>query len=506
MRKILFFILSFLLAFTGIRGVCTSYANSPWGGAPGQNGLNLFNLKIPVDPVLFKRNIDSVRIIDSATSCSSYDFKGLSYPDASSITTWQWSFGDGGTSIIPNPSYTYAAPGNFTVKLLVTDINGFKDSSTKDISVFSPSFDFSYSQDVCNPLLVQFFNAGKDSLNPCWSFGDGISVTGTLHPTHTYSSSGNYTVKFSIQNSGCSDSISKTISLAIIPADIIITPDTTICNGNTKQLRTVPSLSFCWSPVTYLNDPLSPNPVTSTPQNITYYFTAEVTGNNIITNGDFTSGNTGFTSQYSFANPNVTEGQYFIGASPPAWNFRMSNCGDHTTGNGNMMLINGAPEPDIEIWKQTVTVTPNTNYAFSAWIQALYPPNPAQLQFSINGRDIGNLITAGLPTCTWTQFYTTWNSGADTSSVISIINKNIQVHGNDFALDDISFAAVFIKRDSVKINVNTPFIQSINDSTICSGSQIQMNTSGAANYTWTPVSGLSNPSIALTRLLQLIVQ
>src|SRR4029079_16258020 len=79
-------------------------------------------------------------------------------------------------------------------------------------------------------------------------------------------------------------------------------PDTTICNGGTKQLRTIPSLNFCWSPITYLDDPLLPNPVTSTPKNITYYFIAEVTGKSIITNGNFNGGNTGFTSQYNFAN------------------------------------------------------------------------------------------------------------------------------------------------------------------------------------------------------------
>jgi gliding motility-associated-like protein len=397
------------------------------------------------------------------------------------------------------PAITYNTPGTYNINLTVDDGLPTQSSYCKQVVVqncCNASFDFSYEQDVCNPLSVKFSNIGTGSMNPYWSFGDGNTITGTLNPTHTYASPGNYVVKFSVQNGGCIDTVSKTISLAIIPADIIITPDTTICAGNTKQLRTVPSLSFCWSPATYLNDPLSPNPVTSTPQNITYYFTAEVTGNNIITNGNFSSGNTGFTSQYSYANPNVTEGQYFVGASPQAWNSSLSNCSDHTTGNGNMLLVNGAPTPDINVWKETITVTPNTNYAFSTWIQALYPPNPAQLQFSINGITLGNLITASLPPCTWTQFYTTWNSGNLTSATISIVNKNTQVQGNDFALDDISFAPVFIKRDSVKITVNIPFIRSVNDSTVCAGSQIQMNTTGATNYTWTPVTGLSNSSIA----------
>ncbi len=434
----------------GVNGVIVSANNDPWGATSGQNGLNLFSLKVPVDTVLFKKNIDSVKIRDSATSCSSFNFKGLGYTNVSPITMWQWSFGDGGTAYTQNTSYTYAAPGAFTVKLVVTDVNGCKDSVTRNISLLTTDFDFSYEQDVCNPLSVQFFNAGNNSLNPYWSFGDGNTLTGTLNPIHTYSSLSNYAVKFSIQNGGCIDTITKTISLAVIPADIINTPDTTICNDSTKQLRTIPSLSFCWSPVTFLNNPLSPNPVTSTKQNITYYFTAKVTGSNIIKNGNFNSGNTGFTSQYNYANANITEGQYFVGTSPKAWNSSLSNCGDHTTGNGNMLLVNGAPTPDINVWMQTVIVIPNTNYAFSTWIQALYPPNPAQLQFSVNGKGMGNFITASLPTCTWTQFFATWNSGNNTSATISIVNKNTIVQGNDFALDDISFAPVLVKRDSVK--------------------------------------------------------
>lgn len=408
----------------GINGVIIPDGNNPYGTTPGHPGINVFNLKIPIDTILFKPNIDSVRIKDSATTCTSFNFKGFGYINTSAINSWKWSFGDGGTDVTQNASHTYTTNGTYPVKLIVTDINGCKDSITRDVSTNATAFDFSYKQDICNPLSVKFTNIGAGTINPYWSFGDGNTITGTLTPNHVYTSPGNFVVKFSVQNGGCVDTITKTISLSIIPADIIITPDTTICINSIKQLRTIPSLNFCWSPTTFLDDPLSPNPVTSTPQNITYYFTAQVTGNNIINNGNFNSGNTGFTSAYNYANPNVTEGQYFVGASPQAWNASLSNCGDHTTGNGNMMLVNGDPLPDVNVWKQTVTVIPNTNYAFSTWIQALYPPNPAQLSFFINGSDIGNLITASLPTCTWTQFYTTWNSGNNTSATISIVNKN----------------------------------------------------------------------------------
>lgn len=390
-----------------------------------------------------------------------------------------------------NPAWNGTLIGSATINQTNTNCTFIADSCGV-IKTCSP--DFIYKQNICNPLSVQFFDAGSGATNVYWDFGDGSSSTNNINPVHTYVAPGNYVVKYSIQN-GCTDTIVKTISVNVLNQNIITTQDTTICFGSTKQLQSLPSLNFCWTPTTYLDNPTSANPITSTPQNITYYLNAEITGNNLITNGDFNNGNTGFTSEYAFANPNITEGQYFVGANPQAWNASLSSCKDHTSG-GNMLLVNGSPTAGVNVWKQTIAVTPNTNYAFSTWIQALWPPNPAQLQFSINGKTVGSLITASLPTCTWTQFYSTWNSGNTTSATISIVNKNTQIQGNDFALDDISFAPVFIKRDSVIITVDKPLVKTNNDTMVCSGSQIQLNTTGASLYNWTPVTGLSNAAIS----------
>lgn len=351
-------------------------------------------------------------------------------------------------------------------------------------------FDIVFEQDPCNPLKILFSAVGNGLTNPYWNFGDGTIVTGTLTPIHVYATPGNYKVQFAAQ--GFPDTLVKIISVNIITDDEILTPDTTICAGTTKQIRTKPSLSYCWTPTTFLDNPNSPNPITSTPGDITYHLVAEVTGNNLIVNGNFAAGNTGFTSGYNFANPNITEGQFFVGASPKAWNPSLDNCTDHTSGSGNMMLVNGSPLIDVNVWTQTITVSPNTNYAFSTWIQALWPPNPAQLQFSINGKVMGSVITASLPTCNWNQFYTTWNSGSTTSATISIVNKNSMIQGNDFALDDISFAPVFLKHDSVIITVEKPFVKTNSDTLVCSESSVQLNAYGAATYSWLPALGLSD--------------
>lgn len=391
---------------------------------------------------------------------------------------WNGSLGGSATINATNPSCNFTA-------------------DTCAIPPCSQKNDFSFTQNTCLPYQFTFTTASTSYENISWNFGDGSSVTGSSTVSHTYANASNYQVMMIQKYQSCVDTVTKTFSVSIQNDNqSIITPDTTICFGATKQLHSAPALSYCWSPATYLSNATVQNPVSSAPGNITYYLISEKKGNNLITNGDFNNGNIGFISAYNYAASNITEGQYFVGPSPRAWNASLSNCGDYTTGNGNMMLVNGSPTPDVKVWTQTVTVVPNTNYSFATWIQALWPPNPAQLRFSINNNDVGSLITASLPTCTWTQFYTTWNSGNATTATISIVNKNTLVIGNDFALDDISFTPIIITRDSVKITVDSPRINTTSDSAICTGSSMQIATTGALNYVWSPAGGLSNSQIA----------
>ena len=482
----------------GINGVIILDNNNPWGATPGLEGVSLLNLKLPFDDKLFKKNIDSTRIKFNISACNTINFKGFAFINKNPIIKWQWDFGDNSTAATQNNTHIFSVAGTYNIKLFVTDNTGCTDSAKTIITTTGDGpGDFSYKQNICSPLSIQFFALGATPINPKWFFGDGNTSTGVANPTNLYTAPATYTVKYITQNSSCTDTITKNIVVGFTKDDIILTHDTTICYGSTKQLLTTPALlDFCWTPTTFLNNANSPNPTTNTTVPITYYFTAAIPGNNLIINGDFNNGNTDFTSQYTYATPNTTEGQYFVGPNVQAWNALMSNCTDHTTGAGNMLMVNGASVPDIGVWNQTVTVVPNTNYAFSTWIQSLYPPNPAQLSFSINGTDIGTPITASATNCVWTQFYTTWNSGNNTTASIAIVNKNTFVQGNDFALDDISFASVTIKRDSVIISIETPVVKSGRDTIICAGEPVQLLAAGAATYNWTPATALSNAGIS----------
>ena len=61
------------------------------------------------------------------------------------ITSWAWSFGDGGTSNLQNPTHTYNTSGTFDVNLTVTDIDGCSRTLVKTnyVNTIPGAFDVS---------------------------------------------------------------------------------------------------------------------------------------------------------------------------------------------------------------------------------------------------------------------------------------------------------------------------------------------------------------------------
>jgi len=54
------------------------------------------------------------------------------------ITSWQWIFGDGGSSTLQHPSHDYMAGGSYTISLTVTDDRGASDTRSAVVSVSEP--------------------------------------------------------------------------------------------------------------------------------------------------------------------------------------------------------------------------------------------------------------------------------------------------------------------------------------------------------------------------------
>jgi hypothetical protein len=183
-----------------------------------------------------------------------------------------------------------------------------------------------------------------------------------------------------------------------------------------------------------------------------------ITGSaNLVINGDFQAGNTGFTSGYKYVAPGAhapsgnantlwDEGTYSVGTDPHSFHSSWASFGDNTTGTGKMLIVNGAGSA-VTVWQGTLssTLIAGATYQFSAWVANLYPPAqtplaPAQLSFSVGNAQIGAVYTApdvGI----WHQFTTTFVAG---SEPIAVLDLNTVPNGNDFALDDISLDVVAV--------------------------------------------------------------
>ncbi len=161
---------------------------------------------------------------------------------------------------------------------------------------------------------------------------------------------------------------------------------------------------------------------------------------NLVRNPGFEAGNTGFTSDYHYtANP-YAPGEYTIGPNPFPDNNLWPNMQPH---NGReMMIVNGAEYPSGIVWSENaLPVKPHKIYYFTGYVASLFGANPPALIISINGEQTGPILTLGEATAQWTRFSIPWDSGTSGMATISISDQNMQANGNDFALDDLAFAA-----------------------------------------------------------------
>jgi hypothetical protein len=171
---------------------------------------------------------------------------------------------------------------------------------------------------------------------------------------------------------------------------------------------------------------------------------------NLIANGDFEAGNTGFASQYTYTVPGPTnlypESTYTVDTNPINSHDLFSSFGDHTSGEGNFMIINGAGVANEAVWiSQPLMLAANTSYTFAFWLVSVHPASPAQLEIQAlaDGPSFSfGPFTASGTTGVWQRYSGSFNTGGNTTPwTLNITNLNTELSGNDFGIDDISLTA-----------------------------------------------------------------
>lgn len=270
--------------------------------------------------------------------------------------------------------------------------------------------------------------------------------------------------------------------------EVYLGEDTTLCNGQVLQL----DLSAHSGYISLVWENNSTSPIRTINSAGEYSVEIKHIGDNLIVNGDFEQGNTGFYTEYSLGTGGSwgqlsNEETYAINTSPSNVHNNFSYCGDHTSGSGNMMIVNGSGTPGKKVWCQNINVEEDTDYEFSTWVtNALYDNNVAMLQFTINDIPLGDVFSPSTYGCDWSQFFEEWNSGIETNIEVCITNLNINNGGNDFAIDDIYFAPICKLRDTIEVEyLVTPSFTLPSVYNGCDGLELELDAENPGlTYQW----------------------
>jgi gliding motility-associated-like protein len=127
-----------------------------------------------------------------------------------------WSLGDNSFDTTLNSYHTYSDTGYFTIKLVITDIVGCKDSVIKDsffhIAMVKADFTANNFTSYCTPFQASFTNTSYFFSTSFWDLANGTSDQN--NPTTYYTATGTYPVKLVATGpGGCQDSITKTVTV-----------------------------------------------------------------------------------------------------------------------------------------------------------------------------------------------------------------------------------------------------------------------------------------------------
>ena len=209
------------------------------------------NIVLHSNSIIADLTVDFTFTNDNACSGQSVSFTSDVAGDGD--FKYAWSFGDGVTSNLPNPTHRFEATGcdiqNYPVSLTVTDSNGIIKSKTRNVAVKPrPKISFIDTSpgtagqfDNCgnkNPSSQFLINVGNVSVSSsCITsysirWGDGQTSADVKFPiSHNYDGYGTYNMTITaIGSNGCSNSVTYPVRNATNPSGGISGP------GNTQNL------------------------------------------------------------------------------------------------------------------------------------------------------------------------------------------------------------------------------------------------------------------------------
>ncbi len=161
---------------------------------------------------------EEIAVLGAVTADFDYSVAELSVTLVNSSTnaaSYLWEFGDGMTSTLAAPSYTYAAEGAYTVTLYASNACGIQ-MAAKSVTVgLAPVVDFTSNSPVCLGDTAHFTSTLLTGTLPVaylWDLGNGVTSTLSA-PTHPYALAGSYPIALLASNDFGNDEVTGTLEV-----------------------------------------------------------------------------------------------------------------------------------------------------------------------------------------------------------------------------------------------------------------------------------------------------
>ena len=166
------------------------------------------------------------------------------YGGPTPVAQYQWNFGDGFQSTIIRPAHTYQTSGTYTASLAIEDVNGCRDTATREVIVHPrPQAIFDIPNGICQGESLSINNrstspTGSSLATVEWWLGLGAKQTVTA-PQVTYPAAGQYRILLRATNNfGCEDTSSRDLWVYPNPEALFLPLDDA-CEREQLQWRSI---------------------------------------------------------------------------------------------------------------------------------------------------------------------------------------------------------------------------------------------------------------------------
>lgn len=234
--------------YQAICGGCGGYSDiptTPTAWSKTNDGPNCNNALVKFQMDLYQTVASFVLAPAVPVGCA--PFKVTFNNTTSNGQHFQWQFGDGSTSTVQSPTYTYTKPGTYTIMLIGVDSTTCNqvDTSYGTIRVVAPPKLVAPSAFVCLGDSVTLTSKASDSCSYVWSPFNMVSSVAT--PNTKVAPLGNTNFYITVHDSFCT--VTDTVNVQVFHNVTVVIPDSAkLCVGDSIKLTTDSSyVKYAWS-------------------------------------------------------------------------------------------------------------------------------------------------------------------------------------------------------------------------------------------------------------------